>query len=116
MITLKEAMKRAMLLKRLDTDYIEAKLVYLKEHKYLNGRLFSKNYYLLSENCDYDSVTSNSLIITLDENDLTRNRHTLSSEADSENFTAWWILPEHLKVMKEYLGPINKFIYFEGFL
>lgn len=116
MITLKEAMKRAMLLKRLDTDYKEAKLVYLKEHKYLNGRLFSKNYYLLSENCDYDSVTSNSLIITLDENDLTRNRHTLSSEANSENFTAWWILPKHLKVMKEYLGPINKFIYFEEVL
>lgn len=116
MITLKEAMKRVMLLKRLDTDYKEAKLVYLKDHKFLNGRLFSKNYYLITENCDYDGVIYNSLIITLDENDLTSNRHTLSSEANSENFTAWWILPEHLKVIKEYLGPISKFIYFEEVL
>ena len=67
MITLKEAMKRAMLLKGLDTDYKEAKLVYL-------------------------------------------------SEANSENFTAWWILPEHLKVMKESLDPVNKFIYVEEVL
>ena len=113
MITLKEAIKRARLLKSLDTDYKGAKLVYLKEQKFLNDRLFHENYYLLVENCEYYEEISDSLIITLDENDLTRNRHTLSSKADSENFTAWWILPEHLKVMKEYLGPVNKFLYFK---
>lgn len=113
MITTEEAIKRARLLKSLDTEYKGAKIVYLKEQKFLNGRLFNKNYYLLAENCEYDEEISNSLIITLDENDLTHNRHTLSSKADSENFTAWWILPEHLKVMKEYLGPVNKFLYYK---
>lgn len=113
MITLKEAMKRAILLKRLDTDYKEAKLVYLKEHKYLNDRLFNKNYYLLAENCDYDEEIAYSLIITLDENDLTRNRHTLPRRAYNKKFTAWWISSEHLKVMKESLVYLNKFLYFE---
>mgnify|MGYP003357170626 CR=1 FL=1 len=113
MINFNEAMKRARLFKSLDTDYKEAKLVYLEKQKLLNDRLFNKNYYLLAENCDYDEEIAYSLIITLDENDLTRNRHTLPRRAYNKKFTAWWISSEHLKVMKESLIHPNKFLYFE---
>ena len=106
-----EAKNRVNLLKKLEPRYKNAKLVFLGTSLEINGWHFASNYYLLVRNCLEDKWGIHSLIITLDQNGLTRNVNALTMQSSISRFSNWWISASDLKFMERHLKPISTFLY-----